>query len=62
MSDKIKRKQFDLSILKSDVLPPIFVNTPNCDGTLSDCCGAEIIYSDICTACGEHCEAFEVEE
>ena len=24
---------------------------------LSDCCGAQIIMGDICSECGEHCEA-----
>jgi len=28
----------------------------------SECCGAPIKWHDICTACGEHCEAVEVEE
>ena len=29
---------------------------------LSDCCGAEIIYTDICSECKEHCEPFTGEE
>ena len=28
----------------------------NEDDGLSNCCCAEIIYSDICSACKEHCE------
>ena len=26
---------------------------------LSDCCGAEIIYTDICSECKEHCDVHE---
>lgn len=29
---------------------------------LSDCCGAPIVMHDICSECGEHCEAEEVDE
>ena len=29
---------------------------------VTDCCGAEIIFSDICSACGEHCEEVDDEE
>jgi len=25
-------------------------------GQLSNCCGAKIVWSDICSECGEHCE------
>ena len=32
------------------------------DGKESDCCGALIKWSDICTACGEHCEPMENDE
>ena len=29
----------------------------NCEmGNSSDCCGAEIIWGDICMECGEHCD------
>jgi len=24
-------------------------------GVISDCCGATVMYSDICCSCGEHC-------
>ena len=27
---------------------------------ISECCGAEIIYSDICSECKEHCEDMEI--
>ena len=30
-------------------------------GVYSDCCGATIVMSDICSDCGEHCEAIEEE-
>ena len=30
-------------------------------GCYSDCCGAEVIYTDICSSCGEHCEPIEDE-
>jgi len=29
---------------------------------VSDCCGAEIIFTDICSDCKEHCEPIEDEE
>lgn len=31
---------------------------------ISDCCGAEVIWTDVCNKCGEHCEVIkeEVEE
>jgi hypothetical protein len=33
------------------------------EGELSNCCGANIIHNtDICSACGEHCEPMEEEE
>ena len=28
----------------------------------SACCGAEIVYEDICTACMEHCDVFTEDE
>jgi len=31
-------------------------------GYESECCGAPIIYHDICSECGEHCDAVEDEE
>lgn len=31
------------------------------DEELSDCCGSEIINTDICSMCKEHCEPFERE-
>lgn len=31
------------------------------DEPLSDCCGAEIIHTDICAECKEHCEPFNPE-
>ena len=30
-------------------------------GVLSNCCDAQIIHGDICTACKEHCEAVNEE-
>lgn len=32
------------------------------EGKLSDCCGAVIIWGDICSACKEHCEPQEDDE
>ena len=32
------------------------------EGQLSDCCGAEIVCMDVCSACKEHCEPEEVDE
>lgn len=29
------------------------------EGLLSDCCGAEIVCMDVCSACKEHCEPQE---
>ena len=26
------------------------------EGLLSNCCGASIVFHDLCSACGEHCE------
>ena len=31
------------------------------NGKLSNCCTAPIKWQDVCTACGEHCEAIEEE-
>ena len=31
-------------------------------GVWSDCCSAEIINGDLCSACYEHCDAVEIEE
>lgn len=31
-------------------------------GEVSDCCGAEIIHGDICSDCGEHCDAVSDED
>jgi len=31
------------------------------EGMLSSCCGAVIVYHDICSACKEHCEPQEEE-
>ena len=28
---------------------------------VSDCCGAEIIHTDICSECKEHCDIFEID-
>lgn len=32
------------------------------DGLESNCCGATIIWGDICSECKEHCEPIEDEE
>jgi len=37
--------------------PTIIEDTNDCD--LSDCCGAEIMWGDICSKCFEHCEIHE---
>lgn len=29
---------------------------------ISDCCGAEVIWTDICSECREHCEAVEEDD
>ena len=31
-------------------------------GVVSDCCGAEVKFGDICCECGEHCEPINEEE
>lgn len=31
-------------------------------GYYSNCCGAEVIWTDICAACLEHCEPIDEEE
>lgn len=31
-------------------------------GVVSDCCGATVKYTDICTECGEHCEPISTDE
>lgn len=31
------------------------------DGWISNCCGADIKFGDICCECGEHCEPMEEE-
>lgn len=31
-------------------------------GVYSDCCGAEIVMTDICSDCKEHCEPIEEED
>jgi hypothetical protein len=31
-------------------------------GVVSDCCGAEVIYQDICSDCKEHCDPISDEE
>ena len=31
-------------------------------GVYSDCCGAEVIFCDICAECKEHCEPIDEEE
>jgi hypothetical protein len=32
------------------------------EGRLSNCCGAEIVCHDVCSACKEHCEPQDDEE
>ena len=31
-------------------------------GVISDCCGAEIKFGDICCGCGEHCDPVDENE
>lgn len=31
-------------------------------GVVSDCCGAEVIYQDLCSDCKEHCDPITEEE
>lgn len=31
-------------------------------GLVSDCCGAQVIWGDICGDCGEHCEPVKEDE
>lgn len=35
------------------------IQVPGCE---SDCCGATVIYHDICESCGEHCEPEKLPE
>jgi len=32
------------------------------NGVESNCCGTQIKWGDICCACGEHCEAVDLDE
>lgn len=44
---------------------PLTQDCPDCDGDgylqESSCCNAEIIFSDICSLCGENCDCAECE-
>ena len=34
----------------------------NYTGSLSDCCGASVIMTDICSSCREHCDSIPEQE
>lgn len=31
-------------------------------GVVSNCCGADVIWTDVCSECGEHCDSVSEEE